>query len=113
MGVLRDFGIEEKLLCITTDNAANMGTMCKEIEVDIRNVSGFKASENWIPCFAHVMQLVANDIIKTGLKSEAAVHSEVYQVDESLNWNTETIKASNPLNKLRRGIIKIKYAFEC
>ena len=55
MQVLRDFKIESKLFCITTDNGSNMGKMMTEISklISMR----FDKQENWISCIGHVINL--------------------------------------------------------
>jgi hypothetical protein len=64
--VLERFSITKRLLCITTDNAGNNGTMRKELEelfnnLDINN--GWSSESTKIPCLAHVIQLVVKAIL--------------------------------------------------
>jgi len=64
--VLECFSITKRLLCITTDNAGNNGTMRKELEELLNN---FDINNSWssdstkIPCLAHVIQLVVKAIL--------------------------------------------------
>jgi hypothetical protein len=64
--VLERFSITKRLLCITTDNAGNNGTMRKELEGLLNNLD---VNNNWcsestkIPCLAHVIQLVVKAIL--------------------------------------------------
>ncbi len=64
--VLERFSITKRLLCITTDNAGNNGTMRKELEELLNN---FDINNSWssdstkIPCLAHVIQLVVKAIL--------------------------------------------------
>ena len=64
--VLERFNITNHLLCITTDNAGNNGTMRKELEELLNNLD---INNNWssestkIPCLAHVIQLVVKAIL--------------------------------------------------
>jgi len=64
--VLERFSITKRLLCITTDNAGNNGTMRKELEelfnnLDINN--SWSSESTKIPCLAHVIQLVVKAIL--------------------------------------------------
>jgi len=64
--VLEHFSITKRLLCITTDNAGNNGTMRKELEellnsLDINN--NWSSDSTKIPCLAHVIQLVVKAIL--------------------------------------------------
>lgn len=108
MKVLEDFKIENKLFCITTDNAANMGKMMDHLEHDYLNTSGFQKEKNWISCLSHMLNLSVQAMLKNGLKSEAPGDSQnVFGISEELENNDSNI-IENPINKLRRGIIKIR-----
>jgi hypothetical protein len=64
--VLEHFSITKRLLCITTDNAGNNGTMRKELEellnsLDVNN--NWSSDSTKILCLAHVIQLVVKAIL--------------------------------------------------
>ena len=64
--VLERFSITKRLLCITTDNAGNNGTMRKKLEellnsLDVNN--NWSSDSTKIPCLAHVIQLVVKAIL--------------------------------------------------
>ena len=64
--ILEHFSITKHLLCITTNNAGNNGTIRKELEelfnnLDINNDWSSKSTK--IPCLAHVIQLVVKAIL--------------------------------------------------
>src|SRR5580692_5428751 len=64
--VLECFSITKRLLCITTDNAGNNGTMRKELEELLNNLdinNSWSSDFTKIPCLAHVLQLVAKAIL--------------------------------------------------
>ena len=64
--VLERFNITKRLLCITTDNAGNNGTMQKELEELLNNLdinSSWSSNSTKIPCLAHVIQLVVKVIL--------------------------------------------------
>lgn len=107
--VLKDYRIEEKLFCITTDNASNMGKMMEYLEVTYAGVSaGFKKDHHWIACLSHVLNLSVQAMLTTGLKSNAPLGSDnIYDMNDRLANDTNYIN-ENPINKLRKGIIKIK-----
>ena len=51
LNVLRSFGIEEKLFCVTADNASNNYTMAKCLEISLAQ---FKTDQNLLGCIGHV-----------------------------------------------------------
>ena len=53
---LRYFGIEEKIFCMTTDNASNNRTMAREIQ---KHLPDFTEEENLLGCAWHVINLAA------------------------------------------------------
>ena len=64
--VLEHFNITKQLLCITTDNAGNNGTMRKELEellnsLDVNN--NWSSNSTKIPCLAHIIKLVIKAIL--------------------------------------------------
>ena len=64
--VLERFNITKRLLCITTDNAGNNGTMRKELEELLNNLNinnGWSSESTKIPYLAHVIQLVVKAIL--------------------------------------------------
>jgi hypothetical protein len=63
--VLLDTDIKRQLLGITCDNASNNSTLVAELE-GLLEESGiiWNAKENTIPCVAHIINLVVQDIIK-------------------------------------------------
>jgi hypothetical protein len=56
LNVLRSFGIEEKLFCVTADNASNNYSMAKCLEVSLAQ---FQADQNILGCIGHVINLAA------------------------------------------------------
>ena len=64
--VLERFSIIKRLLCITTDNAGNNGTMQKELEEMLNNLdinNGWSSNSIKILCLAHMIQLVVKAIL--------------------------------------------------
>ncbi|OJT11245.1 hypothetical protein TRAPUB_12245 [Trametes pubescens] len=60
MGCLEEFGIEEKVLAVTCDNAENNMTMLKAMHVIKPNFRGPSAR---VRCFGHVLNLVVKAIL--------------------------------------------------
>ena len=64
--VLECFSITKCLLCTTTDNTGNNGTMRKELEELLNNLdinNGWSSDSTKIPYLAHVIQLVVKAIL--------------------------------------------------
>ena len=59
---LEEYGLKEKLLSVTADNASNNKTMAKVIE---QHIASFKADCNLLGCTGHVFNLAAG----VGLKA--------------------------------------------
>jgi hypothetical protein len=64
--VLERFSITKHLLCITTNNAGNNGTIRKELEELLNNLdinNSWSSESTKIPYLAHVIQLVVKAIL--------------------------------------------------
>ena len=64
--VLEYFNITKHLLCITTDNTENNGTMQKELEELLNNLdinNDWSSESTKIPCLTHMIQLVVKAIL--------------------------------------------------
>ena len=60
--VLKDFNLENKLFCITADNASNNKSMARALSIQVRQ---FNFGENLLGCIGHIIHLAA----KQGLKA--------------------------------------------
>jgi hypothetical protein len=70
--VLEDFGIENKLFCLTTDSAGNNGTMARALSCLLRNRGIiWDYEQRHIPCLTHVIHNNVNALMK-GIKGAAA-----------------------------------------
>ena len=68
--VLEEFGVENKPFFLTTDNASNMGAMARELQASLgENV--FSATNNYVPCIGHVINLVTQAALAGGLNAQA------------------------------------------
>lgn len=82
---LKQFGIENKLFCITADNASNNYTMGVELS---RYLPHFNPDKHLLGCVGHVVNLAA----QAGLK---ALGSESEQLLEYEGVEAETVPAEN------------------
>lgn len=65
--VLEDFGIADRLLAVTADNASNNSTMLSNMEAyydEHYPEAGFSVAWNQVECMAHVLNLGAQQILK-------------------------------------------------
>jgi ribosomal protein S27E len=70
--VLSDTNTTSRLLAVTCDNASNNKTMATSMEIQISNNNvDWNSNENIVPCLAHIINLVVQDIIQH-LKLEAS-----------------------------------------
>ena len=70
--VLNDFGIENKLYCVTTDSASNNGTMCKAMSrLLLAKGIYWDYKQRHIPCMTHIIHNNAKAFMKA-IKASAA-----------------------------------------
>lgn len=62
---LYEYDIEHQLLAITADNASNNKTLCQVLseKLELKGIQ-WSAKQNQLPCLAHVVQLIVNEIVK-------------------------------------------------
>ncbi|KAJ8515393.1 hypothetical protein ONZ45_g7180 [Pleurotus djamor] len=92
--VLDDFGIQNKILSITCDNASANDTMIEEI-ADL--VLKYKGEENRVRCFAHIINLVAKSLLKQfdvpkGKKHDAMSTAEKELADLAVDLDMEDLQ---------------------
>ena len=102
MKVLRMYGIEDYINCITTDNASVNDAIFNELEFQL--TSWFQR-EGQIRCLAHVLNLAAQTVFTT-LKSEAREAEVVLEGCEESGSDERGPAAT--LSRLRRIIAKIR-----
>lgn len=105
--VLKTFGIEKSLGAVVTDNASNNTTMCAALQVGGIVSDGWQAKDFHVPCMAHVMNLSAQELIKT-------IAAEATEIPDHMVKETtfETFDAvANPglvVKKVRRICAKLR-----
>ena len=80
--------------------------MAQNIEYALSAESGFSKDQNWLPCFAHVLNLVARCILDNGLQYDAPENNNDLEYEERTAF--EPNDTNNILSKLRKGITKIR-----
>ncbi|KAA1088780.1 hypothetical protein PGTUg99_028961 [Puccinia graminis f. sp. tritici] len=60
--VVEKFGIQDKICGIVSDNASNNKVMVSELKK--KKWARFKGEPHWIRCFAHVLNLIAQAILR-------------------------------------------------
>jgi hypothetical protein len=63
--VLRSCGIEERVLCVTSDNARNNQTMLSHLQDALRIIDEDIPQVKHAPCLAHVIQLALKELLGT------------------------------------------------
>ncbi|CDO72042.1 hypothetical protein BN946_scf184943.g77 [Trametes cinnabarina] len=66
--VVHEFGIDEKMLAVTCDNASNNDTMIDALELDVPSFGGRKMRTR---CFDHIAHLVAKSVTRLFDQKEA------------------------------------------
>jgi len=84
--ILKDFNIQTRLYCITTDNAGNNGTLVGELERLLKNDGiSWDSSKHHIRCLAHILNLTVKAFLNK-LKI-AAPSAEQQFMDDSDDEN--------------------------
>jgi hypothetical protein len=79
LDILIEFDLTQKLFCITSDNAGNMGKLMKCLSRRLKSHGvKWKASENHISCLNHVLNLAVQAFLK---KIKALAPQEVEAID--------------------------------
>ncbi|CAG7631472.1 unnamed protein product, partial [Allacma fusca] len=66
LNVLNEFGITNKLLAITTDNASNNGSLMTELSLRLAQKNQiFIPDDQWVRCFAHILNLACQSSLET------------------------------------------------
>ena len=82
LDVLMEFGLCEKLFCITSDNAGNMHKLMRFLSKRLRQLGvKWDARENYINCLNHVLNLALQAFLKK-IKALPAKEVDVYDLDE-------------------------------
>jgi hypothetical protein len=116
IGVIKDYGLMDKISTITCDNASNnyyMGKRLEELGASMycnSSLNDFKKVKSIVPCLNHVLNLSIQELLKNVLLSEAKQDQPIYELLESVEKDLKDKPSisENPINKLRHGIIKIR-----
>lgn len=98
--------LQKKLLSITCDNASNNSTLTQSLQQGLQQLGiSWSPSENTIPCLAHIINLVVQDIIQH-LRLSAPTELDNMQDLQRQQINEVDANISVP-NSLRKGRIFI------
>ncbi|KAJ6003904.1 hypothetical protein N7540_013186 [Penicillium herquei] len=97
--ILDELDIAPKLLTITGDNAGNNGTLCdslhdqllKKYDNDnnrfrIRPLMRFRGRQSFIPCLAHILNLICKDVLAS---LKASLNSTYIMIQDTLRLQTK------------------------
>ena len=104
MTVLKMYGIESSINCITTDNASVNDAIFNELEYQLLS---FSRRDGQIRCLAHVLNLAAQTVL-VSLNSEALDAEVVLESRGGVGNAGEDISPASTLSRLRRIIAKIR-----
>ncbi|KAJ5752721.1 hypothetical protein N7520_009638 [Penicillium odoratum] len=114
--MLDELDIAPKLLTITGDNAGNNGTLCdslhdqllKKYDNDddrfrIRPLMRFRGRQSFIPCLAHILNLICKDVLAS-LKAGSAREAKAILDDMAIHVSP----SFNSLHSTKGAIMKIR-----
>ncbi|KAF5342776.1 hypothetical protein D9758_017115 [Tetrapyrgos nigripes] len=81
IAILTDFGIDEKILSITCDNASNNNKMIEYLE---KNLLEFPGTSNHTQCFNHIINLMAKSLLKLFDASTMKKNEDMDEVELAL-----------------------------
>ncbi|KAJ5863000.1 hypothetical protein N7455_007273 [Penicillium solitum] len=115
--MLAELDIAPKLLTITGDNAGNNGTLCdslhnqllKKYDNDddrfrIRPLMRFRGRPSFIPCLAHILNLICKDVLAS-LRAGSAREVKAILDDMAIH----TSPAFNSIHSTKGAIMKIRF----
>lgn len=112
--MLIEHNIQDRLYCITTDNASNNGTLCESLSA-LLDEKGIKwdDTKNHIACLTHIINLAVKEFLKT-LKIQERTPEDEWEVLEyrariasSKKKSKYTIKGTNPFDRAIQKVRKI------
>ncbi|KNE93422.1 hypothetical protein PSTG_13244 [Puccinia striiformis f. sp. tritici PST-78] len=89
--IVEKFGIQQKICGIVSDNASNNEVMVKELKK--QKWDRFKGEGQWVRCFAHVLNLIAQAILRpfgTPKKKKASNNDPTSAQDDSSGSESDT-----------------------
>ncbi|GJE85026.1 hAT transposon family protein [Phanerochaete sordida] len=96
---LKAYGIEDKILGITADNASNNNTLVADLETSL---SGINSRQTRVRCFAHILNLVVKAIISPFMKKKkkpSATSGDDDTDDDDLSEDDEDISSGQKKRK--------------
>ncbi|KNF02575.1 hypothetical protein PSTG_04174 [Puccinia striiformis f. sp. tritici PST-78] len=105
--VVEKFGIQDRICGIVSDNASNNKVMVSELKK--KKWARFKGEPQWIRCFAHVLNLIAQSILRpfgTPKKSKAKNDTRSMAPDGSEDLSSEDEDAGQQIVLHSRGASK-------
>lgn len=107
--VLLDYGIVEKLLSVTTDNATNMDTLFDELEILAAQYGiTFDSKKFRVRCFAHIMNLSSKDMINSVGDGDKDMYPSDDESDGEDGVEKESSKTLPVVAKMRKGVVAIR-----
>ncbi|KAJ5100906.1 hypothetical protein N7456_006958 [Penicillium angulare] len=114
--LLEELDIAPKLLTITGDNASNNGTLCDSLHEEllkkydneddrfrIRPLMRFRGRQSFIPCLAHILNLICKDVLAS-LKAGSAREAKAMLDDMAIHARP----SFNSLHSTKGAIMKIR-----
>lgn len=107
--VLLDYGIVEKLLSVTTDNATNMDTMFEELEKLAAAFGVPFDSKNFrVRCFIHILNLASRAMINAVGDGDSTTYPSDDESDGEDEIEKECSKVLPVVAKIRKGVVAIR-----
>ncbi|POW07561.1 hypothetical protein PSTT_08150 [Puccinia striiformis] len=101
--IVEKFGIQQKICGIVSDNASNNEVMVKELKK--QKWDRFKGEGQWVRCFAHVLNLIAQAILRpfgTPKKKKASNNDPTSAQDDSSGSESDTEDAMEQIRPFNR-----------
>ena len=104
---LDDFDLWSKLLAVTTDNESKMKSFASKLEpIAARKGVNFKATDNHIPCLAHIINLSCQEILKS-IGGGKPMKTNNLEIDSDEDDSEDLNVGASLYSKARNGIAGI------
>jgi hypothetical protein len=103
--ILQQYGVADRVLSITTDNASNNNTMITSVQETVQSLGLSNASIFRVPCISHVIQLSLNQLLG---KIKAKPGNQEVETEWS-DKRTQSLQSRQSTQGIMDTLKKVKY----
>lgn len=103
--ILQQYGVADRVLSITTDNASNNNTMITSVQETVQSFGLGNASIFRVPCIPHVIQLSLNQLL-------GKIKAKPLNQEAETEWSdkrTRSLQSRQPTQEIMDTLKKVNY----